>query len=155
MTNTDPTRAPTTATVIPSTNALILVFLEIFLKCGAGKTVKTKQGRKTPNAATAAPANPETRKPIKPTVMTTGPGVIMATAIESRNCCSHFVITAQCDNANHGSTHTIEYRLHSRRSTFYLPPDRGAYSRSTVFRCLCLGYGFYVCLSFSVHFLVC
>jgi hypothetical protein len=68
--------------------------------------------------------------------------------------CSHFVITAQCDNANHGSTHTIEYRLHSRRSTFYLPPDRGAYSRSTVFRGLCLGYGFHICLSFSVHFLV-
>jgi hypothetical protein len=62
ITNTDPTSAPTTAAVIPSTNALILVFFDIFLKYGAGRTVKTKQGRKTPNAATAAPAKPETNK---------------------------------------------------------------------------------------------
>ncbi len=75
MTNTDPTNAPTTAAVMPSTNALMLSFLDIFLKYGAGNMVNTKHGKNTPSAATLAPANPDIRKPINPTVMTTGPGV--------------------------------------------------------------------------------
>src|SRR6267143_1430735 len=47
---------------------------------------KGQQGRKTPSAATSAPANPATRYPTKATVITTGPGVIIATATASRNC---------------------------------------------------------------------
>ena len=43
---------------------------------------------KVPSAATVAPDIPAIRYPIKPTVMTTGPGVIMATATASTNCLS-------------------------------------------------------------------
>src|ERR1044071_284550 len=39
-------------------------------------------------AATTAPQNPPTRYPMNPTVITTGPGVIIATATASRNSCS-------------------------------------------------------------------
>ena len=40
ITKTDPIRAPTTAALIPSTNAFIEEFFAIFLKYGAGITVK-------------------------------------------------------------------------------------------------------------------
>src|SRR2546428_13162854 len=43
-------------------------------------------GRKTPPADATAREGPETRKPMNATVMTTGPGVIIATATASRNC---------------------------------------------------------------------
>src|SRR5437870_10714284 len=39
-----------------------------------------------PSAAAVAPEMPATRYPIKATVMTTGPGVIIATATASTNC---------------------------------------------------------------------
>src|SRR5882757_7899744 len=41
-----------------------------------------------PRAANTAPESPATRKPINATVITTGPGVIIATATASRNCWS-------------------------------------------------------------------
>src|ERR1044071_3079442 len=41
-----------------------------------------------PIAAMTAPARPATGKPMNATVMTTGPGVIIATATASRNWCS-------------------------------------------------------------------
>src|SRR6266850_5826216 len=41
-----------------------------------------------PIAAMTAPANPATRNPMNATVITTGPGVIIATATASRNWCS-------------------------------------------------------------------
>ena len=40
ITKTDPIKAPMTAAVIPSTNALMDVFFAIFLKYGAGMIVK-------------------------------------------------------------------------------------------------------------------
>ena len=40
----------------------------------------------TVSAAMVAPARPATTNPIKPTVITTGPGVIIATATASKNC---------------------------------------------------------------------
>ena len=42
-------------------------------------------GRNTPAAEMIAPSGPATRKPMNATVMTTGPGVIIATATASRN----------------------------------------------------------------------
>src|SRR4051812_5916938 len=51
-------------------------------------TVNKKQGTKVASAATHAPEKPAAKKPIKPTVITTGPGVIIATATASTNCCS-------------------------------------------------------------------
>lgn len=58
---TEPTNAPITAAVIPSTKALILWFLAIFLKEGAKSTVNRKQGKNVANAATDAPGKPATR----------------------------------------------------------------------------------------------
>lgn len=85
ITKTAPTKAPTTAAVMPSTNALMLVFFDIFLKYGAGKIVNKLHGRNVANAATKAPQKPTTKYPIKATVITTGPGVIIATATASTN----------------------------------------------------------------------
>src|SRR5216683_8305951 len=45
----------------------------------------TNGGVKTAAAAAVPPANPATRYPMNAAVMTTGPGVIIATAIASRN----------------------------------------------------------------------
>jgi len=63
---------------------------------------KKKQGRNTTSAASVAPAGPAIRYPMKATVMTTGPGVIIATATASRNCCSEsqlsWLTTPPCRN---------------------------------------------------------
>ncbi len=52
---TEPTSAPMTAAVIPSTNALMLSFFAIFLKNGARITVNRKHGRNVAKAAIDAP----------------------------------------------------------------------------------------------------
>src|SRR5215207_6526128 len=54
------------------------------------------------SAATTAPSGPATRYPMNATVMTTGPGVIIATATASRNSWSvsqwNWVTTPPCRN---------------------------------------------------------
>ena len=56
-------------------------FFEYFLKLGAGITVNKKQG-----TATLASGKPATKYQIKPTVIKTGPGVIIVTLTASLNC---------------------------------------------------------------------
>src|SRR5262247_1576629 len=82
---TAPVIAPVAAAVAPSTNALSWALSRWRLNHGAGTTVNTYTGKKIPIDAITAPAMPATRKPMKATVMTTGPGVIIATATASRN----------------------------------------------------------------------
>src|SRR5262249_57522880 len=82
---TAPVIAPVAAAVAPSTKALSWGLWRWRLYHGAGTTVNTYTGKKIPIDAIMAPAMPATRKPIKATVMTTGPGVIIATATASTN----------------------------------------------------------------------
>ena len=55
---------------------------------GANTTTMRYTGPNMPIAAAAAPGAPDTRYPMNATVITTGPGVIIATAIASTNCAS-------------------------------------------------------------------
>src|SRR5437660_12875323 len=73
-----PAIAPAAAAVTPATKVLTRALLDQRRKCGARKITIRYGGRKTPTADTAAPERPATRKPMKATVMTTGPGVIIA-----------------------------------------------------------------------------
>src|SRR5882672_3261 len=77
--------APAAAEVTPATNDFTLRFPDQRRKWGARTMTKRKGGRKTPAADSAAPHIPFTRYPINATVITTGPGVIIATATASRN----------------------------------------------------------------------
>src|SRR5437899_8308271 len=77
--------APAAATVTPRTNAFNCGFVAHFLYDGASATTTKYTGRNPPSAAAPAPAVPATKYPMNAPVITTGPGVIMATATASTN----------------------------------------------------------------------
>jgi hypothetical protein len=81
-----PAMAPAAAAVTPPTNAFTRSSRDHRRTLGASRITTSQGGRKTPAAATSPPAAPATRKPMNATVITTGPGVIIATATASRNC---------------------------------------------------------------------
>ena len=81
-----PAIAPAAAAVTPLTKSATTGRPAIRLNAGSSNTVSRNAGRKTPRVAAAAPPMPATRYPMNPTTITTGPGVIMATAMASRNC---------------------------------------------------------------------
>src|SRR5262245_3792711 len=85
---TGPLTAPSAAAGQPATKAVIAGSFTYSLKYVAGITLSRYHGRKVARAATHAPASPATKKPMNATVITTGPGVMSATATASRNCWS-------------------------------------------------------------------
>jgi hypothetical protein len=77
--------APPSVEVVEGEVVLERVGTDDVVLAGAGTTVKTYTGRKIPTAAATAPRKPATRNPMNTTVITTGPGVIIAIATASRN----------------------------------------------------------------------
>src|ERR1051326_3862731 len=93
--------APAAAAVTPRTKPSTSGRAAKRSKKGSRRTARRKAGRNTPMVAAPAPATPATRNPMNAAVITTGPGVSMATAIASRNCRS---VSQRC------SVTTPEYR---------------------------------------------
>src|SRR5713101_9168300 len=84
-TNAAPPIAPAAAAVTPETKAFTRRSLDQRRTLGAKNMTTANGGRNTPAAEMTAPSGPDTRYPMNATVMTTGPGVIIATATASRN----------------------------------------------------------------------
>ena len=80
-----PAIAPVAAAVTPSTKALILRCLGEAPVVGRGNDDEEIAGQEDADGRDQRAGSPATRYPMKATVMTTGPGVIIATATASRN----------------------------------------------------------------------